>query len=284
MYDPEYIRNNNGDNLELNITDTLFLDTLLCQIRGITIDFSRKLKKKERQEEEELIDSLKKLALKNNYSNTSIDNLNSQKSRLENIRENRIKGSMIRSRAQLNKDREKPSKYFLNLEKRNYINKSIPSLIVNDITLTDSKDILREQHKFYSLLYSSKGTCNLSSGDFAKYVNNTTKLTNYKKDQLEIPYTINELEFTIRSSKINKAPGPAGFSNEFFKFFLEDLKTFIFRCFQESFSKNKLSASIIEGTITYIPKGDKLRNDLKNWRPLTLLNSIYKIFSSMIAN
>ena len=68
MYDPEYIRNNNGDNLELNITDTLFLDTLLCQIRGITIDFSRKLKKKERQEEEELIDSIKKLELKNNYS------------------------------------------------------------------------------------------------------------------------------------------------------------------------------------------------------------------------
>ena len=81
VYDPEYIRNNNGDNLELNITDTLFLDILLCQIRGITIDFSRKLKKKERQEEEELIDSIKKLELKNNYSNTSIDNLNSQKSR-----------------------------------------------------------------------------------------------------------------------------------------------------------------------------------------------------------
>ena len=43
VYDPEYIKNNNGDNLELNISDTLFLDTLLCQLRGSTIDFSRKL-------------------------------------------------------------------------------------------------------------------------------------------------------------------------------------------------------------------------------------------------
>ena len=41
---------------------------------------------------------------------------------------------------------------------------------------------------------------------------------------------------------------------------------------------------MIEGVITCIPKGGKLRNDLKNWRPLTLLNSVYKFLSGMIAN
>ena len=30
IYDPEFIKSNNGDSLELNISDTLFLDTLLC--------------------------------------------------------------------------------------------------------------------------------------------------------------------------------------------------------------------------------------------------------------
>ena len=81
--------------------------------------------------------------------NTEIANL---KKRLQNIRENRMKGSMIRSRAQLNKDWEKPSKYFLNLEKRNYINKSIPSLTVNETVITDSREILKQQHTFYSSL------------------------------------------------------------------------------------------------------------------------------------
>ena len=37
------------------------------------------------------------------------------------------------------------------------------------------------------------------------------------------------------------------------------------------------------GTITCIPKAGKLRNTLKNWRPLTLLNGSYKLLSSMIA-
>ena len=49
------------------------------------------------------------------------DQLIKAKTQLEKIIEQRIKGSMIRSRAQLSQDREKPSKYFVNLEKRNYI-------------------------------------------------------------------------------------------------------------------------------------------------------------------
>ena len=39
-----------------------------------------------------------------------------------------------------------------------------------------------------------------------------------------------------------------------------------------------------EGIITCIPKGDKPREYLKNWRPISLLNVVYKIGSSCIAN
>ena len=65
---------------------------------------------------------------------------------------------------------------------------------------------------------------------------------------------------------------------------MEELKYWIFRYFQDSISNQHLSESMIEGVITCIPKGGKLRNDLKNWRPLTLLNSVYNFLSGMIAN
>ena len=42
VYNPEYIKNDTGKDLELLISDTLFLDTLLCQLRGAIIDFSKK--------------------------------------------------------------------------------------------------------------------------------------------------------------------------------------------------------------------------------------------------
>ena len=38
------------------------------------------------------------------------------------------------------------------------------------------------------------------------------------------------------------------------------------------------------GIITLIPKGNKSRDELKNWRPISLLNVIYKLASGCIAN
>ena len=46
---------------------------------------------------------------------------------------------------------------------------------------------------------------------------------------------------------------------------------------------NAINPSQLEGTITCIPKGGKIRNNLKNWRPITLLNSINKFYLSIIA-
>ena len=45
VYSLDFITLDNGENLELNISSTLFLDTLLCQLRGAVIDFSKKFKK-----------------------------------------------------------------------------------------------------------------------------------------------------------------------------------------------------------------------------------------------
>ena len=92
-----------------------------------------------------------------------------------------------------------------------------------------------------------------------------TKLSDFKKEELDLPYTISELEFAIKSGKLNKAPGPDGFSNEFFKYFIDELLVWILGYFESSFNSHKLTPSIIEGMITCIPKGGKSRNDLKNW-------------------
>ena len=38
------------------------------------------------------------------------------------------------------------------------------------------------------------------------------------------------------------------------------------------------------GVISIIPKGDKPRNLLRNWRPISLLNVSYKLASACITN
>ena len=38
------------------------------------------------------------------------------------------------------------------------------------------------------------------------------------------------------------------------------------------------------GIITLLPKGDEVKKSLKNWRPITLLSTLYKLISSVINN
>ena len=58
---------------------------------------------------------------------------------------------------------------------------------------------------------------------------------------------------------------------------------FILKSVNYSYEKGQLSISQRLGIITLIPKGDKDKTFLKNWRPLTLLNSLYKLVSGCIA-
>ena len=92
-----------------------------------------------------------------------------------------------------------------------------------------------------------------------------------------------EIGQILKKMKNNKSPGSDGFTAEFFKFFYKDVKVSIRRAINESFKLGKFSISLRQGLITCIPKGDKPRQFLKNWRPMTLLNVIYKIASGCIA-
>ena len=202
----------------------------------------------------------------------------------ETIREIKMRGYQIRSRAELTSGWEKPSKFFLNLEKKHFLSKTISELVdENDNKVTDSGEILRMQQKFYQDLFTSKKSIHLENSTYFSFLENLPRLSQAIKENLDLPLTLEELEIVIKQSKLNKAPGPDGYTNEFFKFFRAELQVWLFRAYQESFECGTLSPEITNGTITCIPKSGKLRNSLKNWRPLTLLNGSYKFLSSIIA-
>ena len=65
---------------------------------------------------------------------------------------------------------------------------------------------------------------------------------------------------------------------------LEAIGDFVVRALNESFRDGELSATQKQGIITCIPKGDKNKiiKSKTNWRPISLLNVVYKIGSSYI--
>ena len=94
---------------------------------------------------------------------------------------------------------------------------------------------------------------------------------------------VEELGKVLLNMKNNKTPGMDGFPVEFFKVFWCDLKFFILRAINRCYEKGLLSISLCSAIITCIPKGDKSREMLKNWRPISLLSSLYKLASATIA-
>ena len=70
----------------------------------------------------------------------------------------------------------------------------------------------------------------------------------------------------------------------FLIFFWSDLGTFLVNSINYGFQNGELSITQREGVVTCIPKGNKNKKYLKNWRPISLLNVSYKIASGCISN
>ena len=84
--------------------------------------------------------------------------------------------------------------------------------------------------------------------------------------------------------KNNKSPGLDGFPVEFFKCFWTDIGHFILQSLNYGYRNGSLSITQKQGVITCIRKQNKSRINLKNWRPISLLNVIYKLASAVISN
>ena len=104
-----------------------------------------------------------------------------------------------------------------------------------------------------------------------------------ESDSLEGPVTLQEALSSIKQMKNDKSPGSDGFTAEFFLFFFTDLGTFMVRSINYGFYSGQMSVTQIQGVIVCIPKEGKDKHFLKNWRPITLLNTVYKIASLCIA-
>ena len=78
------------------------------------------------------------------------------KTELRRIYEERADGAILRSKIRRIEHREKPTKYFFNMERRNYNKKTITELTLEGgITISNDDDILEEIRGFYENLYKT---------------------------------------------------------------------------------------------------------------------------------
>ena len=110
------------------------------------------------------------------------------------------------------------------------------------------------------------------------------KLIVRKRESLEGLITAQELTNAVKTCKRNKTPGIDGLSAEFYIIFWNKIKSMLLNAANFSFQEGCLYDSGKKGLITCIPKKDKDTRLLKNLRPITLLNTDYKLIEKVMAS
>ena len=233
IYTREFISvEDNYENIHFRINDDLFYETLLMMIRGETVRYSKIRARQRRTEEKELTSQItaahaKFSCTKSETDATVLRTLNEQ---LEEMRRPMIDGLIIRSRAKWHEDGERSSRYFLSLEKRNAMRKTITSLTVDDHRFTQTSSILHKFSEDLSRKYSKAHELPLKAKQFiSKNVSMT--LNENEREALEQPLSFKELTDSLNKMKKGKSPGSNGYTASFFRYFWKQLGPFLHRAF-----------------------------------------------------
>ncbi|OAE26836.1 hypothetical protein AXG93_1429s1010 [Marchantia polymorpha subsp. ruderalis] len=103
-----------------------------------------------------------------------------------------------------------------------------------------------------------------------------------KRTMLSALPTEKEIEDVLFSLPLNKAPGVDGISAEALRKTWPHMKHFYVNMVHKFWEEGVLAESVTEGMIRLIPKSVN-KTELKDWRPLTMLNTDYKIIARILA-
>ena len=271
----------------------LLWDVMKMEIRAASIKYAKAKKSRSRQKEcilEREISALEKELDQHNLLEADRESLHGElrikKQQMEEIIRYKTEGAILRSKIKWYNEGEKNTKYFHSLEKRHFNCKTIRNLKTeNNVRISKDTEILCEGKKFYESLYSSRldQSTSYAKEDLFFPENNEIKLNQNQKMSCEGLLSAEECLESLKTMESGKSPGTDGLPAEFYRIFWNEVSTFLIDALNMSFSKGHLSISQRRGLITLLPKKNKPRQYLKNWRPITLLNCDYKIAAKSIA-
>ena len=260
-------------------------EQLKLSIRGSTIQYASRKSKAQNNALQALERKLKHLEaeLLNNcmlFQDTHEQILLVKKD-ISDLQRIKTKGAILRSRAKWLTEGERPTKYFLSLEKNNYKRKTLFKLAdQNGLIVEQPNQILDEIRTFYDNLYTSRQYVDLSYLDKLEI----PQLPEQIKMELDSPISICEIADAIKQMNNNKCPGLDGLPVDFYKVFWPKLKSILPSVYEEVVQSGMFHFSARQSVISLLEKTGKNPLYLNSWRPLSLLNVDNKIYGKVLAN
>ena len=104
------------------------------------------------------------------------------------------------------------------------------------------------------------------------------------RSQDQSPFTLEELQASLAKLKNNKAPGPDQTPNELFQLLdaESEIKLLGLDLYNEIWEKGEAPEEWKQAVVVTLYKGKGADTDPANYRPISLLNAVYKVFAAML--
>ncbi|KAJ3582295.1 hypothetical protein NHX12_015612 [Muraenolepis orangiensis] len=208
-----------------------------------------------------------------------IEELTAKKTALSSLLGVKAQGALVRSRFMNAMHMDAPSHYFFSLERGNGQRKIFHSLCTeNGTTVYEHDEIRRYAAAFYKGLYTSEDSSHTESAQ--PFFEGLPQVQANKV--LEEVLSTEELKEALQSLRTGKAPGIDGLPADFFKSFWPVIGEDLLEVLKDSLATGCLPLSCRRAVVTLLPKKGDLQQ-LKNWRPVSLLCTDYKLLSKVLA-
>lgn len=149
--------------------------------------------------------------------------------------------------------------------------------------VTDSGRLKKKIEDFFTRTFRAEDSaCSESTAEALRDVTNS--LDQQQQQDLTRPIDEAELKAVVADAAKKKSPGPDGLSYEFYSVYFEMLKNDLLELFNRYLDGTlKPPKEFTAGIITLIPKVSKAE-DLNEFRPISMLNTDYKLFTKILAN
>ncbi|RVW22247.1 LINE-1 reverse transcriptase-like [Vitis vinifera] len=176
------------------------------------------------------------------------------------------------------KEGDRNTGYFHRMANAHRRNNSLDRITINGEMLTEDQEV-REGivNAFQNLLSEEPGWRADIEGLQLKHLNPR------EAENLEVPFSEEEIHFALMEMRGDKAPGPDGFTVAFWQDCWDLVKEEVMDLFKEFFEYGSFAKSLNTTFLVLIPKKGGA-DDLGDFRPISLLGSLYKLLAKVLAN
>jgi exonuclease III len=278
------------EGLEKSVEIDIFMETLINNVRNDVTSYQSFFIKEKRKEFDAALEAL--IILKKNYA------ANDEKIRIIEKKLNDLSDSDMRTELENyalfeHIAAEKMSPKFLELAKLEKIEAKL-----TDVKNSDGTPFLCENDrktyitKYFADIYKKQDAVNPYEGCIEDFLGpeilqnpvvRDAKIPDNLRAEFELPLSGHELDKAVGELCSGSAGGPDGLSVKFVKKYWAVFKNPLTDYASFCINKGELTQSFSTASIKLIPKKGDISN-IKNWRPISLLNVLYKVMSKALNN